>query len=317
MAYVTGPSVASSSTQTSQPEPSSQRLGVSRRSPPGSLTQLQRTLANPPSCRCRAAPVTASRESASPAEPAVAVGELVHRRDDEGRIRDDEPELLVPNGLEQVALPPLDVLDAVQSCVEPGEAECARVQVDADDVLAVARCEERLDAGAGAEVEGGLHRPAHGQRGERPRGRPDLEDVVLPAPGRRAVRRDDEPFERLESRTARARRRREWRSGPSARARAGRPPRARCAAAATGRLSRARKRRTSTERGSSASGPQPERGEPVVESQAAVVAHEPVDAVLVVADTLQALAELRERLGCVSVSLAYVDASTVLARRMP
>jgi hypothetical protein len=42
--------------------------------------------------------------------------------------------------------------------------------------------------------------------------------------------------------------------------------------------------------------PEPERREALLESQAAVVADEPVDAAFVVADTLQAFSELRERL---------------------
>ena len=178
MAYWTGSSVTSSSTQASQPESSSHVRGVSIASPPGSVTQLQRTVAKPPSLQTtRRTGHDLAREHVAP-EPAVAVRELADRRDDERRIRDDEPEPFVAGGLEQVPLPPLDVLDAVQLGVEPGEPERARVQIETDDALAVARGEERLNAGAGAEVEGSLDRPPHRERGDHARRRPDVEHVI-------------------------------------------------------------------------------------------------------------------------------------------
>ena len=124
----------------------------------------------------------------------------------------------------------------------------------------------------------GLHRPAHGQRGERPRRRADLDDVVCPQPACRAVRCDDEPSNGCEGEPrphdavangdqagsgelAQVDRRR-------VRRRRSRP--ARC--------SRARKRRTSAERGSSASGRSRSAASPSSNPQAAVVADEPVDA---------------------------------------
>ena len=121
----------------------------------------------------------------------------------------------------------LDVLDAVQRSAETGEAERARVQVEADDVLAVARCKERLGAGAGAEVEGCVHRPAHGQRGERPRRRADLDDVVLAATGLPSGPTRPRVLRTAGARTAHARRRRGRRSARFRRARAGRPARVR------------------------------------------------------------------------------------------
>ena len=203
----------------------------------------------------------------------------MHGRDDERRVRGDEPELLVPNGLEQVALPPLDVLDAVQRRVEPGEAERARRS---------GRCRRRARCGAPRGTPG---------RRSRCRGR-GLASTGLRTVSAASVRvagpiwrtwsardRRADPSDASTSPSNGSQREpcahdavANGEEARSRRARAGRPAPSAAAAIASGRLSRARKRRTSTERGSSASGRKPERREPLGESEAAVVADEPVDA---------------------------------------
>jgi hypothetical protein len=87
------------------------------------------------------------------AAAAVAVGELAGGGDDEGRIGGDEPETFLTDGRVEVALTPLDVLDAVQRGIEPGEPKRTRVQVGTDHARAVLRGQECVHARSGAEVE--------------------------------------------------------------------------------------------------------------------------------------------------------------------
>ena len=167
--------------------------------------------------------------------------------------------------------------------------------------LAVASGEEGLDARAGAEVEARLHLPAHRQPGEHSRRRPDLDDVVAPGLSRRPVGREHEALERLqgEARPHEAVSDRDQ----SGAAQLGQIEVAECRGRGRGRDGLAREEEAD-ERRERLVGvrPEPERREPVLEAEAAVVADEPVDALLVEADTLQALAEVRDYLERASAS---------------
>ena len=68
--------------------------------------------------------------------------------------------------LEEASGPRLDVVGPVQRCVERRVGERPSVHVGRDHVLRVRGEQDRLDAVAGAEVEGALAAPAHGQVGE-------------------------------------------------------------------------------------------------------------------------------------------------------
>ena len=94
------------------------------------------------------------------------------------RVRGDEVEALARGRLEEAPGAELDVLDAVERGVEGGEVERALVEVGREHVPAVPRGEDRLDARAGADVERGLDRPAHGQVRERERRPVHAGDVV-------------------------------------------------------------------------------------------------------------------------------------------
>ncbi len=109
------------------------------------------------------------------AEPAVAVGEGRVGRDGERRVADDQVEVLAGHGLVEAALAQLDVAAAIEQPVEVGELERARVHVGGDDALGLPERSNRLDAAAGAEVERGRDRAAHGEvREQQPRrSRPD------------------------------------------------------------------------------------------------------------------------------------------------
>ena len=87
-------------------------------------------------------------------------------RDDVRRVRDNEVELLALDRLEEASGPRLDVVGPVQRRVEPRVGERPLVHVGRDHVLCVRGEQDRLDAVAGAEVEGALAAPAHGQVGE-------------------------------------------------------------------------------------------------------------------------------------------------------
>ena len=117
---------------------------------------------------------------ADPVSAAPAVAEQQPRlgRDDIGRVRHHEIEPLARDRRVEVALAPLDVAHAVESRVEAGERERARVEVRADDVLGVARGEQGLDAPAAAEVEHAPGVAADGQAREQERRRADAEHVV-------------------------------------------------------------------------------------------------------------------------------------------
>ena len=111
----------------------------------------------------------------------VAVDQPLPRRrgDHERRVRRDEVELVVGDRLEEAALAHLDpVGDLVELGVEPGQPQRALVHVGGDDPFGVGGQVQRLHSAAGTEVERAPHRLAHGQLGQRGRGRADAEHVV-------------------------------------------------------------------------------------------------------------------------------------------
>jgi hypothetical protein len=112
------------------------------------------------------------------AETSVAIGDLSLGRYDVGRVADDEVELLAGDRLEEVALPELDRRRLVQDCVERGEAQRARVDVDRGHMVGVGGGEQRLMPVAAAEVERALDRSADGQPGEHPGRRRRAEDMI-------------------------------------------------------------------------------------------------------------------------------------------
>jgi hypothetical protein len=113
------------------------------------------------------------------------------RRDDVRRIRDDEVEPLALDRIEEAAEPRLDVVDAVEGCVEACVGERSRVDVGRDDVLRVRREQDRLDPVPSAEVECALTRAAHGEVGERDRRPVHARHVVrVPVRGGAVIRCD-------------------------------------------------------------------------------------------------------------------------------
>ena len=115
---------------------------------------------------------------------------LVARRDDEGRVADDERERLSRNGIEQVAREQLDVGTAPA----PADAASARLNAayaSARSEMSVATIEracpvevQGLHAAPRAEVERALDGSTDGPRREGRRGAADAEHVVDAAAGR-------------------------------------------------------------------------------------------------------------------------------------
>ena len=127
---------------------------------------------------------------AEPVRVGAAVPERVPgvRRDDIGRVAQDEVEALAGDGIEQASLAELDVRHLVQTGVERGEVERPRVHVDRHDALAVAGGPDRLNARARPDVEGGSRRRPDGQAAQ-DRGRGgDRRDIVGRTTGRALVR---------------------------------------------------------------------------------------------------------------------------------
>jgi hypothetical protein len=70
--------------------------------------------------------------------------------------------VIAPTRAREAGSPAPDRIDLVQRGVECGEGQCARVDVDSDDRLAVTRQQERLDATSRPQVERSPGRPAQG-----------------------------------------------------------------------------------------------------------------------------------------------------------
>ncbi len=100
------------------------------------------------------------------------------RRDDEGRIADDELKALSRNGIEHRSGAQVPV-DLVEGGVESGEGQRALGEVGGDDGVGVRAEVEGLHAAAGADVERGTHGPANRPRRQGRRGPTDPEDVVV------------------------------------------------------------------------------------------------------------------------------------------
>jgi hypothetical protein len=135
----------------------------------------------------------------------AAVAEQVRAlgRDDVRRVRDDEVELLVRDGLDEAAEPRLDIVDAVQRGVELRVGERSRVHVRRNDALGVCGEEDRLDPVPGAEVERALARAAHGQVSEGDRRPVHARHVVgVPVCGGAVIGRDQQLVVRDEARGA-------------------------------------------------------------------------------------------------------------------
>jgi len=105
----------------------------------------------------------------------------------EWRIAYDQIEPPSLDRRERISGEGLDVGLVVQPRVEPGVVHSSRIEIGREDGTAVARSDQRLDAAAGAEVEGGARLPADGEVCEVHRRRVDAEHVVelprRPKPG--------------------------------------------------------------------------------------------------------------------------------------
>jgi hypothetical protein len=108
----------------------------------------------------------------------VAIRPAPLRRDDERRVARDQAELLALDRLEEASAPALDVVESAERGVELGEAERARIHIGRDDVLAVARDEERLNAVPGSDVQRALHLRAGSQQIAEARRRRVGRDVI-------------------------------------------------------------------------------------------------------------------------------------------
>jgi hypothetical protein len=95
---------------------------------------------------------------------------------------------------------PLDLCHPVQGRIHACEPERAPVQVDADDPVGVPRRKQRERTRTGAHVQRHLYRGAHGEPCQQARPAADPEHVLGPD-ALRAVGRDQQPIERLESDT--------------------------------------------------------------------------------------------------------------------
>ena len=136
------------------------------------------------------------------AEVAVPVDPAVLRRDDERRVARDQVVRLVSRRIEEAAVPAFDVVEAVERSIERGVRKRARVHVDGDDVLVVARGEQRVDAAARPDVErarAALARRQDVARARRRRVARDIVGRVVRVP-REAVRREQHVVDRHDPR---------------------------------------------------------------------------------------------------------------------
>ena len=131
----------------------------------------------------------------------ITILQLVLGRDDERWIGHDQVELEIAHRLEQVARDKVDVGDAVEQGVEPGDGDGAGIAVGAHDLLAVGGCRERLEAAPCAQVKGPSRRWAdcHPREGQRGPGHP--QDVIrsLASCGHRAIVSDHQLARRPQS----------------------------------------------------------------------------------------------------------------------
>src|SRR6266511_4974526 len=109
---------------------------------------------------------------------AVPVEERRVGRDDVGRVRNDQPELLALHRIEAVSGPKPDVVDAVELEIERRKAQRAGIDVARDHDFAVLCRQQRLDAAAGAEIERLPDTAPHGELREGHRRRLDAGDEV-------------------------------------------------------------------------------------------------------------------------------------------
>src|SRR5947208_15597299 len=96
---------------------------------------------------------TICRLSASPGRPPSRNSRFVSGGDDVGWIRDHQVEPSFRDWLEPAPLAPADVADAVQGRVQLSECDRSRVRVDGLDLGRMPGSEQRMDAGAGPEIE--------------------------------------------------------------------------------------------------------------------------------------------------------------------
>ena len=113
-------------------------------------------------------------------------------RDDIRRVGDDQVELLALDRLEEAAAPELDVVHAVERCVELRVLERSRVHVRRHDVPRVRGKKDRLDPVAGAHVERSLACTTDGQMCQGDRRAVDARHVVGMHVSRPCVIRRDE-----------------------------------------------------------------------------------------------------------------------------
>ena len=121
------------------------------------------------------------------------------RRDDEGRVADDEAEALAGDRFEEASEPQLD-LGSVQGRRELREGERPLGDVGRDDLVAMGCQMQGLDATTRAEVERAADRAARRPLRDGRRGRPDADDVVRgewTAAGDLRLVGDDPPVVRL------------------------------------------------------------------------------------------------------------------------
>ena len=157
------------------------------------IIQLASTCAVPPGARWRGSAADDVLDHPVAGQAGVAVDELLARGrgDHEGRVGRDEVELLARHRLEEAALAHVDAADDRSASALNRVSRRARWLTSvATTSLGVGGQVQRLDAAAGAEVERAVDRLAHGQLGQRGRGRADPEHVVgatrraaRPAPG--------------------------------------------------------------------------------------------------------------------------------------
>ena len=121
---------------------------------------------------------------------AIAILEGRHvgatRRDDEGRVADDEVKALSRNGFEEVARAQLPIL-IIEGRIEGGDGEGPRGQVGSNDVIDMLGQMQCLDAAAGAQVERRSDRSTDGPGAQRQRGPADPQHVIR---GERVAGRD-------------------------------------------------------------------------------------------------------------------------------
>ena len=116
------------------------------------------------------------------AQAAVAINVTGFRRYHERRVRDDQIELQPADGLEEVALPALDVLQVVQPGIERGQPHGPRIAVHGQHPRAVPGGKEGLETATGAEVERQGRGPPNRDIGQGQGAAADPHDVVRGQP---------------------------------------------------------------------------------------------------------------------------------------